>query len=139
MDYKEISNLIKDIPCKSQIVGTFSICDINKFIQDKDIDTIYISEKLFKNISYITNKEIIENKFNDVLYYISTSNLETNKLLIVLKKMLGGFDFNTSKFYCINSKEIEVNVLEDDSYCSEIFLMRNNKVVGRIDTCGVYL
>lgn len=140
MRYEEICALTKDNPCKDKIVGALSICDINNFIQDKNIDSIYISKKLFKNISYITNKEIIKNKFNDILYYVSTSNLGTNKLLIFLKKMLGGFDFNTSKFYCMNGKEIEVSIIEDDSYCSEMFLMKDNKIVGYIDTCcGAYL
>lgn len=138
MKYEEMRDLIKDIPCKNRLVGDLSIYDINNFIQDKNIDTIYISKRLFKNITYITNKILIGNEFNDVLYYMSTSSLDTNRLLVLLKKMLGGFDFKTNKFYCIDGNEIKANILEGDNFNREIFLIRDNNVIGYIDTCDTY-
>lgn len=135
MKYSELKSLISELHFKNRLCGSIAIWQINKYIEDNDIDSIYISKKLFKELTYHTNKNIINNNFEKLLYAISINNINTDDSIIILKKLLGGFDLKTNKFYCIDGKEIPINIIEDDDkYCSEVFLLKDKCLIGYIDT-----
>ena len=136
MKYDELKTSMSKHTLK--LIGAIPIWDINKFINNANFDSIYTSDKLFKELAYQTNRHIVDNKFDRIMYHLSTTNLDFDKTIILLKKLLGGFDIKNNKFYCINGREFNVNILEEVLYKGEIFLVKDGSVVGYIDTCDIY-
>lgn len=138
MNYNELKSLVDELQFKNRLCGSIPIWEINKYIENSLADSIYISRNLFKELTYQTNKHMINNNFEKLLYSISANNLNVDMAIIILKKLLGGFDVRTNKFYCIDGREISVNIIEDAEYCADIFLLKDKCIVGYIDTYLTY-
>lgn len=138
MKYDELKALTQKQPLEQNLVGAFPIHYINKFISDSEFDTIYTPHKLLKELTYQTNKYIVDYNFEKLLYHLSTTNLDFDETIVALKKLLGGFDIKNNKFYCVDGREFKLNILEEAPYGGEIFLMRDDNVVIYINTCGIY-
>lgn len=132
MDYDKLLSLVNS---ETNIYkGQFSIWEIQNIVEKSDCDSIFIQKNLLKRMMLLSNKDIFNNNFDKLLSLMSIGELkDLDNVMIIIRKMFGGFDMINLKYYCIDGKEIKLNILEDrnDIY-ADMFLLKSNKLTTHI-------
>lgn len=132
MDYDKLLSLVNS---ETNIYkGQFSIWEIQNIVEKIDCDSIFIQKNLLKRMMLLSNKDIFNNNFDKLLSLMSIGELkDLDNVMIIIRKMFGGFDMINLKYYCIDGKEIKLNILEDrnDIY-ADMFLLKSNKLTTHI-------